>query len=73
MPPPRPVVCDLVFYEETDFNPEYWGVMLYRDNFETFSGEDKLVIFNWVSDVVRTIRNVTGANCYAEVDERVPR
>lgn len=72
LPPPRPVVCDLVYFEETDDNMEYWTIRLYRDNFESFSAEDKLVIFNWVSDVIRNIRTIE-PNCWPEVYERVPR
>lgn len=72
LPPPRAVVAHLVYFKPTDDNMEYWTVRLYRDNFETFSAEDKLVIFNWVSDVIQNIRTVE-PNCWPEVYERVPR
>lgn len=71
-PAPRPVVADLVHFPSGADNEEYWTLRLYRDNFETFSAEDKLVIFNWASDTIRLMRMVE-PNSYVEVHERVPR
>lgn len=71
-PSPRPVVADLVHFASGAENEEYWTIRLYRDNFDSFSKEDQLVIFNWVSDVIRLIRMIE-PNCYVEVYERVPR
>lgn len=79
-PAPRPVVADLCYFPEVpedvnngiEGNPQFWTIRLYRDNFETFSAEDKMVIFNWVSDIIRSIR-VVEPNCFVEVYERMPR
>lgn len=71
-PSPRPVVADLVHFPAGAENEEYWTVRLYRDDFDANTAEDKLVIFNWVSDTIRLIRMVE-PNCYVEVYERVPR
>jgi hypothetical protein len=73
MPAPRPVVADLVHFEEVpDESPEYWTIRLYRDNFDKFPAEDRLVISNWVSDVIRNIRLIQPL-VYLEVHERMPR
>lgn len=72
-PPPRDgLVAHLVHFEETEESPEYWTVRMYRDNFDSFSGEDRLVIFNWVSDIIKSMR-VFEPRSYVEVLERVPR
>lgn len=52
--------------------PEYWTIRLYTDNFNSFSAEDRMVIFNWVSDTLRLIR-VVEPRCYVEKYEKVPR
>lgn len=76
-PAPRPVVTHLVHFPEIEeepgqFRPEFWTVRLYRDNFDAFSKEDQLVIFNWVSDIIKSMRAVEPRS-YVEVHERVPR
>lgn len=72
-PAPRPVVADLVeFPPGSQGEPPYWTVRLYRDDFDNNTDQDKLVIFNWVSDVIQTIRQIE-PNCYVEVHERAPR
>lgn len=58
--------------EEGQLLPEFWTVRLYRDNFDSFSAEDRLVIFNWVSDIIKDMR-VFEPRSYVEVHERVPR
>jgi len=76
MPAPRPVVADLVHFDEIpddgqgNGNPEYWTIRLYRDNFDRFSAEDRLVISNWVSDVIKNIRLIQPL-IYLEVYERM--
>lgn len=73
------VVCHLKYYPPQidtssayhDMQPAYWGVILYRDNFDSFSGEDRVVIFNWASDIVSSIR-VVEPRCYVEMEEKVP-
>lgn len=70
-PSPRPVVADLVHFPAGAENEEFWTVRLYRDDFEAHNAEDKLSIFNWVSDTIRLMRMVE-PNCYVEVYERVP-
>lgn len=72
MPAPRPVVCDLVHFRQVGETPEFWTIRLYRDDFDRNTAEDKLVIFNWVSEMVKTVRMIE-PNCYVEVYERVPR
>lgn len=72
-PPPRDgLVAHLVHFEETEIAPEYWTIRLYRDNFDSFSGEDRLVIFNWASDTIKSMR-VFEPRSYIEVEGRVPR
>lgn len=71
-PAPRPVVCDLVHFEAEEQHPEYWTLRLYRDDFDSFPVEDRLVIHNWVSDTIKAIRLIE-PNCWVEVYERVPR
>lgn len=77
-PAPRPVVADLCYFPEVpddnegNGNPQFWTIRLYRDNFDSFSGEDRMAIFNWVSDTIKKIRLVE-PNCWVEVHERVPR
>lgn len=78
-PAPRPVVADLCWFPEVpedvnngvEGNPQFWTVRLYRDNFDSFSGEDRLVIFNWVSDTIKKMR-IFNPNVWVEVFERVP-
>lgn len=80
IPAPRDgVVVHLVHFEEEQAGdgeglvvPEYWTVRLYRDNFDTFSKEDQFVLFNWVSDIIRTMRLIE-PRTYLEVFERMPR
>lgn len=71
-PAPRPVRADLVHFDPGAENEEFWTIRLYRDDFDKNNSEDKLVIFNWVSDTIRLMRMVE-PNCYVEVYERVPR
>lgn len=79
-PAPRPVVADLCYFPEVkedinngiEGNPQFWTIRLYRDDFDSFSGEDRMAIFNWVSDTIKSIRAVE-PNCWVEVHERVPR
>jgi hypothetical protein len=80
MPAPRPVVAHLVHYKEVpedinngvEGNPEFWTVRIYRDNLRTFSGEDQQAIGFWLFDVIKTVRQTTGAEIYHEVFERMP-
>lgn len=78
MPAPRPVVADLVHFPEVpddgqgNGNPEFWTLRLYRDNFDQFSAEDRLVISNWVTDVIKAMR-LFQPLFYLEVHERMPR
>jgi hypothetical protein len=78
MPAPRPVVADLVHFPEVPDNnagggnPEFWTVRLYRDNFDSFSAEDRLVISNWINELIRNIRTFQPL-FYLEVHERMPR
>ncbi len=73
MPAPRDgVVAHLVNFEEQPDAPEYWTIRLYRDNFDSFSPEDRLVIHNWVSDIIRNMRLIE-PRVYLEVFERTPR
>lgn len=73
IPAPRDgVVAHLVSYPETEETPEFWTVRLYRDNFESFSTESKVVIHNWVSDILRNMRMIE-PRVYLEVFERMPR
>lgn len=69
---PRELACHLVHFEEQEDSPEYWTVRLYRDNFNFFTGEDRLRIFNWVSDIIKSMR-VIEPRSYVEVHERMPR
>lgn len=77
-PAPRPVVADLCYFPAVpdngagEGNPEFWTIRLYRDDFDSFSAEDRMAIFNWVSDTIKKIR-VVEPNCWVEVHERVPR
>lgn len=73
-PAPRPgVVTDLVYYNTKD-KPEYWTIRLYRDNLDQLdlSGEDGLVLHNWVSDIMRQLRTVE-PRIYLEIFETTPR
>lgn len=72
IPAPRPVVADLVQFDAQGDQPEYWTIRLYRDDFDNNSGEDRMAIFNWVSELLRTIR-IIEPNCWVEVYERAPR
>jgi len=72
LPAPRPIVADLVHFEEVNETPEFWTLRVYRDSFESFNAEDKLVIHNWISDVIKNIRLVE-PNCWLEVYENTPR
>lgn len=72
-PAPRPVVAHLVYHDPgPQGEPEYWTVRLYRDDFDDNSAEDKLALFNWASDVIKTMRTVE-PHSYVEVLERAPR
>jgi hypothetical protein len=71
-PAPRPVVCDLVYFEPVGEQPDYWTLRLYRDDFEDNSAEDKLVLHNWISDLIYKIREYE-PHTYVEVYERVPK
>jgi hypothetical protein len=71
-PAPRPVVADLVHFPAGAENEEFWTIRLYRDDFDNNSAEDRLVIFNWVSDTIKAMR-IIEPNVYVEVYERVPR
>lgn len=79
-PAPRPVLCDLVYHPPEldnssnipDMKPDFWTVRLYRENFDSFSGEDRIVIYNWVSDIIAEIRKIH-PRCYIEAHERTPQ
>lgn len=79
-PSPRMgVVAHLVFHPPQidnsvppEITPSFWTVRLYRDNFDSFSVEDRIVIHNWVSDIISSVREIE-PRCYMEVDERVPK
>lgn len=68
MPKPRPIEARLMYFESINETPEFWTLRVYRDEFETFKPEDKLVIHNWISDVIRTIRMIE-PNMFLEVYE----
>jgi hypothetical protein len=71
-PPPRPgVKADLVYHEGSEGVPEWWTLRMYEDNFRKFSGEDRLVIFNWASDIIKRIRDCNVA-IWPEKFENVP-
>jgi len=73
MPPPRNgVVAHLVHHKAEEPLPEYWTIRLYEDNFNSFSGEDRVVIFNWISDMVRNMR-IFEPRVYVEKFEGLPR
>ncbi len=76
MPAPRPVKAHLVYFPpgsgDSPDTPEYWTVRLYRDDFDSNSAADRLVIFNWVSDIIAHMRKID-ENVYVEVYERAPR
>lgn len=73
IPMPRDgLVAHLVHFAEQEDAPEYWTLRLYRDNFESFSTESKVVIHNWVSDILRNMRMIE-PRVYLEVFERMPR
>lgn len=77
MPAPRPVVCDLVKHppqmdEESGlWSPDFWTIRLYRDNLREMSGEDQVVIANWVFSVIKACRQVHD-NISHEVWEKAP-
>ena len=57
---PRRLVLDVIEY------PEYLGIRLHRNNFESFSSADKKVIAERVGQVIMAIRS-KGCPCYMEV------
>lgn len=71
-PSPRDgLIAHLHYFKESIESPEFWTVRLYRDNFDSFTAEDRMVIFNWVSDIIKDMR-VFEPRSYVEVYERAP-
>lgn len=70
-PPRRGMAVDLVRHNTEDYG-EWWTIRLYQDNFDSFSGEDRVVIFNWVSDIIRTMR-AAGIKVWPEKFDHTPR
>lgn len=57
---PKGLVVDSVEYDN------HIALRLYRDNFETFDGVDKLSIAQLIGETINAIRN-QGCPCYMEV------
>jgi arabinogalactan endo-1,4-beta-galactosidase len=60
----------LSFHYEPDYG-EWWTIQLSSKNFNSFSGEDRVVIFNWISDIIRTMR-LAGIKVWPEKFEKAP-
>lgn len=57
---PTGLIVDIIEY------PDYLGVRLYRDNFETFDGVDKQFIARQIGASIEAVRK-KGCPCYMEV------
>lgn len=57
--------------EWKDGKPRFAVVRLYRDNFEEFSENQKVVISLWISDIIKLAREA-GVQTYLEVFEYAP-
>lgn len=70
---PRPgVTVDLVYFAPQPDAPEFWTIRCYRDEFNALSGEDKVVVFNYISDIIKNIKAVE-PNVWPEIYETAPR
>ena len=61
---PRPgVAVDLVYHDPDGEIPEFWTLRMYRDNLKAldYSTENSIVVHNWVSDIMRSLRAVEAA------------
>jgi hypothetical protein len=61
----------LVHHDQTEDYPEWWTIRLYNDDFQSFSAEDRVVIFNWASDIIKTMRE-SGILVWPEKFEKAP-
>lgn len=55
-----------------DGKPRFAVVVLYRENFEEFSEDQKITISLWVSEIIKLAR-AAGVATYLEVEGNVPR